>query len=829
MSLITPDTLIAPPSRLPEPSELAKVSPFGWLAYTSPAWKPYPWLEIVDYYFRRAMDPDYPTRKFALSAPPQHGKLLSHDTLVPTPLGFVRHGELRPGDEVYSPNGRPVEITSVGNDGFANVEMEFTDGEIVTCHENHEWLVYDRTGHRGYRVIEAKELLTRNLTEGKKKPRYVVQIDYAKPLSGTRVDLPIDPYVLGVWLGDGSSSKGQITFAKRDKSIVQEVICRGYVKSSEWIHSTTGVHTVQIIGLRKQLRHLNLLDNKHIPEIYQLSSISQRRDLLGGLIDTDGCVSQDGSVRFINCNERLVDDVIRLVRSLGYYAGVQCVPPTTSSSGIVGKQYVYQVRFTPHDGKLHTVLKRKKWAKKKSLRRRRAIKSVRVVPPRPGRCISVNSNDGLYLVTDHLIPTHNSHYSCVGVPSFTVGKFPDKRGMLILHSTSLAKRFGKQCRDLIRTYGKEIWDVTIDPETRAKEEWAIKGHRGGMECVGIKTGISGRTADWAVFDDPFPSYKDSQSGVYRDFVWNFYLNDLRPRMSSDGWIVLLQTRWNDDDLIGRIKKGMSDEQEEWEFINLPAIAEEEEFFPDGRHFRSPGEPLCPELKPLEFLEEQKRVMEPPRWATLYQGSEQRPVGVKWGAEHFGNHVFVQKWPKDIRWAVAFLDPAMGKDSKGDDFQAVVYIGVRSGNNEDDMPNPVFYVDADIFHETVDDMCQRAVEFAVNHPRLPIYFFVEEVGFQSLLIKPLSKLLKQLGLYRDMHMEGLKVHTGVDKLRRITNALSEPITQNMFRYVQSKGTALLVNQLRNLGSSASKKDGPDAFAGAMKTFDRLASDLKKAKE
>ena len=433
-------------------------------------------------------------------------------------------------------------------------------------------------------------------------------------------------------------------------------------------------------------------------------------------------------------------------------------------------------------------------------------------------------------------PQHGkSHYSCIGVPSYAVGRWPNKKGMLVLHSGNLAKRFGAQARKLIRDYGQEVWGplhkngLVIDPETRSKEDWQILGHGGGMECVGIKTGVSGRTAHWAVFDDPFPSYKDSQSASYRDFVFNFYLNDLRPRLASDAWLVLLQTRWNDDDLIGRIKKGMSDEQEEWEFINLPAISEDYEYFPDGRLFREPGQALCPELKPMEFLLEQKRVMEPARWSSLYQGEDQRPVGVKWGAEHFGNDVIVPEWPKDIKWAVAFLDPAMGKDSKGDDYQAVVYVGVRGGAAQDDLPNDVFYVDADIFHETVDDMCERAVEFVIKHPRLPIYFFVESVGFQSVLVAPLKTIMSQYGLSKDVYMEGLNVDTGVDKMRRITTALSEHVTRNRFRYVRSQGTALLLNQMRNLGSLASKKDGPDALAGAIKTFDKLSRDLNMVKK
>lgn len=419
-------------------------------------------------------------------------------------------------------------------------------------------------------------------------------------------------------------------------------------------------------------------------------------------------------------------------------------------------------------------------------------------------------------------PQHGkSYYSCVGVPSYTMGKFPEEKGILVTHSGDLAEDFGSQCRSLIEEHGKQVFNIELDPTTRAKKKWSLKGHRGTMQCVGGTSGISGKSADWAIYDDPFPNYKHAQSATFRQGVWNFYLNDLRTRMSKDAWMVLLQTRWNDDDLIGRIKKNMSGEADEWVFINLPAVAKEDETFPDGRPFRKIGDPLCPELKPLKFLQEQENILDPALYASLYQCEDQRPEGVTWGSEHFPEDIWVDEWPKDIKWSVMHLDPALGKDAKGDDYQAVVYIGVRGGKHQDTMPRDVFYVDADIFHETVDGMLDRAIGFMTTMPRLPLFFSVESTAFQQYLVTPLSQRLVMNGQDKDVYIYGLEVSSQMQKIMRIIHVLTPYVTKHKLKFIRSKGSSILVQQLRNLGSAGTKKDGPDALAGAMTSMGNLA--------
>ena len=94
-------------------------------------------------------------KRLMIFVPPQHGKQINHNTLIITPQGIMRHGDLKVGDYVYGRNGKPVQVIALSDESLSDYEIEFSDGQIIQCHANHEWVVYDNSAKRE-RILETK-------------------------------------------------------------------------------------------------------------------------------------------------------------------------------------------------------------------------------------------------------------------------------------------------------------------------------------------------------------------------------------------------------------------------------------------------------------------------------------------------------------------------------------------------------------------------------------------------------------------------------------------------------------------------------------------------
>ena len=171
------------------------------------------------------------------------------------------------------------------------------------------------------------------------------------PLEIDPADLPIHPYVLGCWLGDGTARCGAITNNLSDAAMIVRMSDLGYIATLSALKDSNALWTLSMSAKRKsgrslkdQLRSLGVLENKHVPDVYLRSSVEQRLELVRGLMDTDGSVGASGQCSFKNTNKRVADAVIELLRSLGER-------PTVSSclGDIDGKKYKMQyiVQWTP--------------------------------------------------------------------------------------------------------------------------------------------------------------------------------------------------------------------------------------------------------------------------------------------------------------------------------------------------------------------------------------------------------------------------------------------------------------------------------------------------
>jgi deoxycytidine triphosphate deaminase len=362
------------------------------------------------------------------------GKALALDTPVPTPLGWRTMEQLGVGDQVFDERGLPCLVVGATEVmvGRPCRQVVFSDGSTIVADDQHLWQTCSKAGrehgHHRTTLATTAQIAQRLLVRGE----YNHQVALAGPAQYPPAPLPIDPYVLGVWLGDGTSTKSEITCA--DEPVLQEIANAGYAverQAGRYQYGIGGVgHTRDMLtgrfignsSLSSTLRSLNLLGNKHVPREYLLAGEAQRVALLQGLMDTDGYVDNVGRCEFTSTRECLADAVVELAASLGLRPvkskkrltlnGIECGP-------------AYLVKFSPNRPvfRLPRKLERQRLAGAHHLFR--AIVDVRDVGSVPVRCIQVSAPSGMFLVGPTFIPTHNSSLGRLGLMTHSTAGFLD--------------------------------------------------------------------------------------------------------------------------------------------------------------------------------------------------------------------------------------------------------------------------------------------------------------------------------------------------------------------------------------------------------------------
>jgi hypothetical protein len=367
------------------------------------------------------------------------GKALAVDTPVPTPTGWSTMGELRVGDAVFGADGSVRTVlaaTEVMLDRPC-YDVRFSDGEVLTADASHQWRTTTKLARRrgrGPAVVTTTQIAA-ELRRGDDVNHHV---ELAGVIRCPAAELPVDPYVLGVWLGDGTSTSPEITCGRGDEHILEEVRASGH---DVW--PSSGASAYRIGGLSRAhrgrsrdprgrfgpdgslsstLRALGLLGNKHIPTSYLRGSVGQRLALLQGLMDSDGYVDVAGRCEFVNMREDLSAGVAELAASLG-------LRPTQRKkrAALYGVEtgVAHQVKFTPW---FEVFRLPRKVARLKTTGRRhlhRGILDVQPVGSRPVRCIQVSAPDGMFLVGRTFIPTHNSSLGRLGLLTHSTAGFID--------------------------------------------------------------------------------------------------------------------------------------------------------------------------------------------------------------------------------------------------------------------------------------------------------------------------------------------------------------------------------------------------------------------
>lgn len=558
--------------------------------------------------------------KVCISVPPQHGKLCSNDTLVFTDKGWKKHGDLQVGDRVVSEKGKFVKVINVFPKYFANKKVFLTNGEEIKCHENHEWVVYNRQHHR-VETLETKQIekLVKIEQEQAKVRghRYNYQIIQKDFLIGEHKNFEIDPYVLGVWLGDGKNNAGTICACEKDRITLDE--CRKhYPNGFKAIHKTTGVIYENFNGLSTQLHKYGMCfsrkrTEKYIPQDYLTASISQRLELLAGLIDTDGCLDiKHNRVVFTTADIKLKETFENLIATFGWRTTTVENKSSTSTSGIVGKKAFWVIAFNPTIN-IPCRIERKS-IHNFSKQRKVSIRRIEDIAHEEGNCIEVEG--GIYCVGKTMIPTHNSMTITETLPSWFIGRNPDLRCIITAYNADIAEKFGDKNRQKVKQFGKELFGIEVSDSQDNKTLFDIKNHQGGMFSTGLNGSLTSNNGALIIVDDPFKNELEANNQSIRDAVWSNFTSSVLTRMRGKGnAIIVIHTRWHEDDLIGRILK--NEMGQEWIYVNIPCVWESGI---DKLLHRKNGETLCPEIGyDTEWANSMMKTIGKRQWNALYQG------------------------------------------------------------------------------------------------------------------------------------------------------------------------------------------------------------------
>jgi len=461
----------------------------------------------------------------------KNSKALALDTPIPTPDGWKAIGEIHAGDAVFGTDGKPCAVLGE-SEIFTDHDcyrLEFSNGEIVVADAGHLWTtsaLADRPGKgpgNNHIARRIRTRTTREIAETLFRPGDGARnhsMPMPQPIDLPEMQLPIPPYTLGAWLGDGHSKSARITCA--DEEIMQNIMADGFLlgsryqkESKAWTQSIgitdkktckrghdplrirmrydskrgksypacyecdrerdhsrrNGTHLspTNRFSLHEILREQGLLNNKHIPEQYFRSSISQRLALLQGLMDTDGTINKNGRVlAFSGINERLVRGVSELLSTFGIKSTV--IERQVECNGVpAGTAFFVQFmafRDEVPAFRLKRKLDRMRLGSERKNSRSKSVQiiSVEKVDSTPVKCITVDAPDHQFLFGKTILPTHNSSTAAGVMLSALIRNWRDSAEFLILAPTvEIANNSFYPARDMIKA-DEELSDLFLVQE-----------------------------------------------------------------------------------------------------------------------------------------------------------------------------------------------------------------------------------------------------------------------------------------------------------------------------------------------------------------------------
>ena len=513
--------------------------------------------------------------RFVLFAPVGHGKMLEISTSISTPNGFKKLEDVCPGDFVIGMDGKPTRVTWVSDITTPEVSYKLTlrDGSAINACSEHQWLAWTKDDRRHKKP--PRTVTTQDIVSDFRCPdgSYRWRLPFVEPVQYPERELPVDPYVLGAWLGDGLASGGQMTIGDDDWDGITPLLAEHYDLGSPWRSYDHKCQHVTLYGLVKDLRDAGVLNDKHIPERYLLGSVEQRRALLAGLMDTDGSVDpKRGRCRFVNTNKRLVDGIRELIRSLGMPAYM-----TSQPSVHKGKAYgeCYTVSWTPYEPVFRCERKaamQRKWLDSKQGAKHSREGSAHTVvgwlrvESKPMRCIAVEDDHHSYCAGREYIVTHNSNHVTRWRLEWEMGRNPDIRiGVVSVAKSGVPAKFMGAIRgDIEDNKRLRLVFPRLRPAQGAQRLWSAGGinvQRGQvmpdptLQTFGLYGKILGSRLDLIVLDDVC-NLENTLTQQSRDKMWDWLSGEVFSRLPPDGsgrvWSV--GHVWDHDDVMERMRK-----------------------------------------------------------------------------------------------------------------------------------------------------------------------------------------------------------------------------------------------------------------------------------
>ena len=331
-------------------------------------------------------------------------KGLAIDTPIPTTSGWVTMQNIEVGTDVFDMYGQVVTVKAVSEIKHLQCfKIRFQNGEEIVCDNEHRW-VARCGGSKAYK--KAYSVMTINEMFDAKERGLSVTVPVQGQLQTEAVDLLVDPYLLGYWLGDGTSLRAQITCSEDDvEHVISAISNTKYKVGALRPDPRSKACSLGIVsGFLNDLRSIGVLGNKHVPVQYMRGSIEQRKQLLAGLLDSDGHVDiPRGKVHFYNKNEKLSQAVHELAASLGEVPNIKIRNMRGYGVDTVTHWVQWQPSFAPC-----IMLRKAANFKSRRLARYRAITRIEIVPTVPTRCIAVTGVSETFLAGIGMTPTHNT-------------------------------------------------------------------------------------------------------------------------------------------------------------------------------------------------------------------------------------------------------------------------------------------------------------------------------------------------------------------------------------------------------------------------------------
>ena len=270
----------------------------------------------------------------------------------------------------------------------------------------------------------------------------------------------------------------------------------------------------------------------------------------------------------------------------------------------------------------------------------------------------------LFIQTRH----GKSTLASVAFPAWHLGRHPDHEFISCSYSGSLAMSFSRKVRQLLRepVYKNVFEKSRLDKDSQSVESWQTT-QGGGYVAAGVGGGITGKGANVLVIDDPVKNREDAESDNNRAATWDWYTSTAYTRLSPGGGILVILTRWHDDDLAGRLLKQAEDGADQWEVIRYPAIAEIDE------NFRKQGESLHPERYNVDALEQIRKAIGPRDWSALYQQNPVSDEGDSFSRDMIRYYEYDEIDTAELNYYCAW-DLAIGQRDRND-YSVGIVVGV----------------------------------------------------------------------------------------------------------------------------------------------------------